>query len=251
MTTNQTNLSGHCALITGAAHRIGAAIARLLHAQGMDLLIHYRQSAAPAESLRDELEAQRPDSVRLVQADLHEQESHQQLVDSALEFRQRLDLLVNNASSFYPTPLAEATQEQWDDLIGSNLKAPFFLSRAAAPHLRQHRGAIINLIDIHAERPLKNYPIYSVAKAGNAMLVKSLARELGPEIRVNGIAPGAILWPEQGLSDEDRETILERTALKRPGTPEDIAQTLLFLLRDAPYITGQIIAVDGGRTLQQ
>jgi pteridine reductase len=217
----------------------------------MDLLIHYRRSLAPAETLRDELEAQRPDSVHLVQADLHDPHSHQRLIESALSFRQRLDLLVNNASSFYPTPLADATQEQWDDLIGSNLKAPFFLSRAAAPSLREHQGAIINLIDIHAERPLKNYPIYSVAKAGNAMLVKALARELGPEIRVNGIAPGAILWPEQGLSDKDRETILERTALKRPGTPEDIAQTLLFLFRDAPYITGQIIAVDGGRTLQQ
>ena len=251
MTTNERNLNGRCALITGAAHRIGAAIARLLHAQGMDLLIHYRHSVTPGEALRDELEAARSDSVRLVQADLHDPQSYQGLIDSALAYRQRLDLLVNNASSFYPTPVAEATQEQWDDLIGSNLKAPFFLSRAAAPLLREQQGVIINLIDIHAERPLKNHPIYSVAKAGNAMLVKSLARELGPEIRVNGIAPGAILWPEQGLTDEDRETILERTALKRPGTPEDIAHTLLFLLRDAPYITGQIIAVDGGRTLQQ
>jgi pteridine reductase len=251
VTSIENNLSGRCALITGAAHRIGAAIARLLHAQGMDLLIHYRRSVTPAETLREELEATRADSVRLVQADLHDPESYRTLVEAALGFRQRLDLLVNNASSFYPTPLAEASFEQWDDLIGSNLKAPFFLSRAAASLLRKHQGVIINLIDIHAERPLKNYPIYSVAKAGNAMLVKSLARELGPEIRVNGIAPGAILWPEQGLSDEDRETILERTALKRPGTPEDIAHTLLFLLRDAPYITGQIIAVDGGRTLQQ
>ncbi len=251
VTTSEINLNGRCALITGAAHRIGAAIAKLLHAQGMDLLIHYRRSATPAERLREELEAGRPDSVRLVQADLHDPQSHRKLIESALSFRQRLDLLVNNASSFYPTPLADATLEQWDDLIGSNLKAPFFLSRAAAPYLREQRGAIINLIDIHAERPLKDYPIYSVAKAGNAMLVKSLARELGPEVRVNGIAPGAILWPEQGLSEDERETILERTALKRPGTPEDIARTLLFLLRDAPYITGQIIAVDGGRTLQQ
>jgi pteridine reductase len=182
---------------------------------------------------------------------MHHPESHRRLIDAALAFRGRLDLLVNNASSFYPTPLAEASEEQWDDLIGSNLKAPFFLSQAAAPLLRQQRGAIINLIDIHAERPLKHYPIYSVAKAGNAMLVKSLARELGPEIRVNGIAPGAILWPEHGLSEDERRSILERTALKRPGIPEDIARTLLFLLRDAPYITGQIIAVDGGRTLQQ
>lgn len=251
MTEHESDLRGKCALITGAAHRIGATIARMLHAQGMDLLIHYRHSAAPATALRDDLEATRADSVRLVQADLHEADSLRRLIDSAQAYRGRLDLLVNNASSFYPTPLYEATAEHWDDLIGSNLKAPFFLSQAAAPLLRQQRGAIINLIDIHAERPLKGYPIYSIAKAGNAMLVKSLARELGPEIRVNGIAPGAILWPEQGLSEDERKTILERTALKRPGTPEDIARTLLFLLRDAPYITGQIIAVDGGRTLQQ
>jgi pteridine reductase len=248
---SETDLNGKCALITGAAHRIGAAIAKLLHAHGMDLLIHYRHSVAPAEALCTELETERADSVELIQSDLHDPDSHHKLMASVMAFRGRLDLLVNNASSFYPTPLLEATAEQWDDLIGSNLKAPFFLAQAAAPLLRKHKGAIVNLIDIHAERPLKGYPIYSVAKAGNAMLVKSLARELGPEIRVNGIAPGAILWPEQGLSENDRRTILERTALKRPGTPDDIACTLLFLLRNAPYITGQIIAVDGGRTLQQ
>jgi pteridine reductase len=173
------------------------------------------------------------------------------LIAAASEFRQRLDLLVNNASSFYPTPLVEADESAWDDLIGSNLKAPFFLSQSAAPLIKASGGCIINLVDIHAERPLKDHPIYSIAKAGNAMLVKSLARELGPDIRVNGVAPGAILWPEQGLEEAARQEILDRTALKRPGTPEDIARTLLFLVRDAPYITGQIIAVDGGRTLQQ
>lgn len=251
MTQNEANLQGKCALITGAAHRIGAAIARALHAEGMDLVIHYRRSAAQAEALRDRLQAERAGSVHLVQADLHAPQSHRELIERARSFRDRLDLLVNNASSFYPTPLAEASLEQWDDLIGSNLKAPFFLSQAAAPLLRKQQGAIINLLDIHAQRPLSGYPIYSIAKAGNAMLVKSLARELGPEIRVNGIAPGAVLWPEQGLSEAERQAILERTALKRPGTAEDIARTLLFLLRDAPYITGQIIAVDGGRTLQQ
>ncbi|MEJ2692562.1 MAG: pteridine reductase [Candidatus Thiodiazotropha sp.] len=251
MKQSEMNLNGKCALITGAAHRIGATIARRLHALGMDLLIHYRNSATPAEALRDSLQSQRADSVALVQADLQTAESYPKLIDSELAFRGRLDLLVNNASSFYRTPLGDASTEQWDDLIGSNLKAPFFLSQAAAPLLRQRRGTIINLLDIHAERPLKGYPIYSIAKAGNAMLVKSLARELGPEIRVNGIAPGAILWPEQGLSEGDQASILERTAMKRPGTPDDIASTLLFLLRDAPYITGQIIAVDGGRTLQQ
>jgi pteridine reductase len=251
VTQNEANLQGKCALITGAAHRIGAAIARALHAEGMDLVIHYRRSAAHAEALRDRLQAERAGSVHLVQADLHAPQSHRELIERARSFRDRLDLLVNNASSFYPTPLAEASLEQWDDLIGSNLKAPFFLSQAAAPLLRKQQGAIINLLDIHAQRPLSGYPIYSIAKAGNAMLVKSLARELGPEIRVNGIAPGAVLWPEQGLSEAERQAILERTALKRPGTAEDIARTLLFLLRDAPYITGQIIAVDGGRTLQQ
>ncbi len=251
MTSSASSLHGKCALITGAAHRIGATIARLLHGQGMDILIHYRHSADTAQALQAELEQLRPDSVALLRADLNDSASYRPLIESALAFRGRLDLLVNNASSFYPTPFENASESEWDDLIGSNLKAPFFLSQAAAPALRQHQGAIINLIDIHAERPLKRYPIYSIAKAGNAMLVKSLARELGPDIRVNGIAPGAILWPEQGLETEIRQEILERTALKRPGNPEDIARTLLFLLRDAPYITGQIIAVDGGRTLQQ
>ncbi len=251
MTQNRVDLTGHCALITGAAHRIGAAIARLLHAEGMNILLHYRHSATVAKQLAHELETKRKDSVWLLQADLHKAESYKFLIDRVGELCQRLDLLVNNASSFYPTEFEEATLEAWDDLLGSNLKAPFFLSQAAVPLLYKSKGSIINLVDIHAQRPLKHYSIYSVAKAGNAMLVKSLARELGPEIRVNGVAPGAILWPEQGLSDRQRAEILDRTALKRAGTPEDIARTLLFLYRDAPYITGQIIAVDGGRTLQQ
>jgi pteridine reductase len=166
-------------------------------------------------------------------------------------FRGRLDILVNNASSFYPTPFKDASADQWEDLIGSNLKGPFFLTREAAPLLRAAGGCVINLVDIHAERPLKDHPIYSIAKAGNAMMVKALARELGPEVRVNGIAPGAILWPEQGLAEATKQEILDRTALRRAGSPTDIARTLLFLVRDADYITGQIIAVDGGRTLQQ
>ena len=251
MTQNRGDLTGQCALITGAAHRIGAAIARALHAEGMNILIHYRHSTTAAKQLAHELEAKRKDSVWLLQADLRQAESYKLLISQAAELCQRLDLLVNNASSFYATPFEEATAEAWEDLLGSNLKAPFFLSQAAAPLLRRSKGCIINLVDIHAQRPLRHHPIYSVAKAGNAMLVKSLARELGPEIRVNGVAPGAILWPERGLTDRQRTEILERTALKRAGTPEDIARTLLFLYRDAPYITGQIIAVDGGRTLQQ
>lgn len=251
MTHNPASLAGQCGLITGAAHRIGAAIARTLHAEGMELVLHYRNSKASAQELKQELEQHRANSVRLVQADLHATAELDRLITAAVDFRGRLDLLVNNASSFYPTPMAEATETDWDDLIGSNLKAPFFLSKLAAPLLQQNSGCIVNLIDIHAERPLKDHPIYSVAKAGNAMLVKSLARELGPEVRVNGVAPGAILWPEQGLGAEAQQEILNRTALKRAGSPLDISQTLLFLVRDANYITGQIIAVDGGRTLQQ
>jgi len=250
VTQNPRTLKGRTALITGGAHRIGAQIARTLHQAGMDVLVHYRRSAQGAEALKAELEANRPDSVGLLQLDLHDTPRFPAFIDEALRFRGRLDLLVNNASTFYPTPVGEATEAQWEDLIGTNLKAPFFLSQAAAPSLRKSGGAIVNLVDIHAQRPLKGYPLYSMAKAGNAMMVKALARELGPEIRVNGVAPGAILWPEQGLSEADKDTILERTALKRAGTPVDIARTVLFLVRDADYITGQIIAVDGGRTTQ-
>lgn len=244
-------LAGKVALITGGAHRIGAQIARTLHREGMDLVIHYRSSAAAAEALKAGIEAQRPDSVLLLQADLHDCAAFPALMEAVRAFRGRLDVLVNNASSFYPTPLDSTTEAQWDDLIGSNLKGPFFLARAAAPMLRAAEGCVVNLVDIHAERPLKDFPVYSIAKAGNAMMVKALARELGPEVRVNGIAPGAILWPEQGLADGAKQEILGRTALQRAGAPEDIARTLLFLVADAPYVTGQIIAVDGGRTLQQ
>ena len=251
MTQNPETLTGKLALITGGAQRVGAQIARSLHAQGMDLVLHYRSSAAAAQSLQAELEASRGDSVLLLQADLNDCAGFSALMERIRAFRGRLDLLVNNASSFYPTPFDKATEAQWEDLIGSNLKGPFFLAREAAPLLRAANGCVINLVDIYAQRPLKEHPIYSIAKAGNAMMVKSLARELGPDIRVNGISPGAILWPEQGMSDDTKHEILSRTALKRAGSPEDIARTLLFLVRDAGYITGQIIAVDGGRTLQQ
>jgi pteridine reductase len=251
VTQNQETLTGKLALITGAAHRVGAQIARSLHAQGMDLVLHYRSSATAAQALKAELEASRSNSILLLQADLNQCAGFAALMDRVRAFRQRLDLLVNNASSFYPTPVDEATETQWEDLLGSNLKGPFFLTKEAAPLLRAANGCVINLVDIYAQRPLQDHPIYSIAKAGNAMMVKSLARELGPDVRVNGIAPGAILWPEQGLSDGVKHEILARTALKRSGSPEDIARTLLFLLRDADYITGQIIAVDGGRTLQQ
>jgi len=245
------SLKGKVALITGAAHRIGAQVARLLHAEGADVAIHYRSSRDAAEALKASLERDRPESVRLLRADLLDTAALPRLIADVAGFRGRLDILVNNASSFYPTPLASASEQDWEALIGSNLKGPFFLTQAAAGLLREAGGVVVNLVDIHAERPLKDHPIYSIAKAGNAMMVKSLARELGPEVRVNGIAPGAILWPEQGLSDDAKREILSRTALERAGTPADIARTLLFLVRDADYVTGQILAVDGGRTLQQ
>ncbi len=250
MSQTAPSLSGKVGLVTGAAHRIGAEILRHLHGAGMDLGLHYRSSRAPAESLQAELEAKRPGSVLLIQADLHRIDAFPGIIQKIESRFGRLDLLVNNASSFYPTPLESASEAEWDDLMGSNLKAPFFLAQAAAPLLRAAGGCIVNLVDIHAERPLEGYPIYSAAKAGNAMLVKALARELGPEVRVNGVAPGAILWPEQGLDQAGKQEILDRTALKRPGAPEDIARTVLFLARDADYITGQIIAVDGGRSTQ-
>ncbi len=251
MNEQSPSLGGQVALITGAAQRIGAQIARTLHGAGLDLILHFRRSSAAASALRKELEANRLDSVRLVQADLQDRDAIPTLLDQIRTFRNRLDVLVNNASTFYATPLDQVEETQWEALLGTNLKAPFFLSCAVAPWLRTSRGSIVNLVDIHGERPLKNYPIYSIAKAGNAMMVKSLARELGPEVRVNGIAPGAILWPEEELDAAAQERILDRTALKRAGSPQDIARTLLFLVRDAPYITGQIIAVDGGRSLQQ
>lgn len=252
LTTHPTGpLAGQVALITGAARRIGAAIARRLHAEGIDLVLHYRGSAKDALALRTELEAARADSVRLVQADLADLAALATLIDAVRDFRGRLDVLVNNASSFYPTPFATATAAQWDDLLGVNLKSPFFLTQAAAELLRTSQGCVVNLVDIHAERPLAGHPVYAIAKAGNAMLVKALARELGPTVRVNGVAPGAILWPEQGLSEAAMATILTRTALGRPGDPADIAAAVLFLVRDASYITGQIINVDGGRTVQQ
>ena len=236
-------------LVTGAAHRVGAAIVRHLHAAGYRVLIHYRRSAEPARALAAELEGRRPGSARALEADLLETSALPELVERARAAWGRLDALVNNASTFYPTPLGTIEERHWKDLLGTNLKAPLFLAQAAAPELRRRRGAIVNIVDIHAERPLKGHPVYSIAKAGLAMLTRSLARELGPEVRVNGVSPGAILWPERGLDEARRREIVERTALKRRGEPADVARAVLFLLRDAPYVTGQILAVDGGRSL--
>ena len=241
--------SGKVALITGAAHRIGAAIARCLHARGMDLVVHYRRSRGAAEGLQSELQAQRADSVHLIEGDLLDTGAIPELIRESYQWRERLDVLINNASSFYPTPLASVTTAQWDDLLGSNLKAPLFLAQAAEPYLRKHHGCIVNIVDIHAERPLKGYPVYSIAKAGLAMLTKALARELAPDIRVNAVAPGAILWPEHGADDETRKHIIEHIALKRQGDPEDVARAVAFLIQDADYMTGHILTVDGGRSL--
>ena len=242
-------LEDRVVLITGGARRIGAEIVRTLHAAGARLMIHHRGSAAAALALADELNGTRPGSVAIERADLLETDVPDKLVAASLREFGRLDVLINNASTFYPTPMGAVTFDHWDDLLGSNLKAPFFLSQAAAPSLKSQNGLIINIVDIHALRPLKGHPLYSIAKAGLAMLTRSLARELGPQVRVNGIAPGPVLWPERGMDESLKREIIAKTALKRHGTPRDIARTVLFLAKDAPYITGQIIAVDGGRSI--
>jgi pteridine reductase len=244
-------LTGKAALITGGARRVGAEIARILHEQGMNLVIHYRSSRDDAHDLRVELERQRKNSVALVQGDLLDTKRLVGIVEEAVGAFGRLDALVNNASSFYPTPVGEATEHQWEDLIGTNLRAPFFLAQAAAPHLRKTHGSIVNIADIHGERPIKRYPIYSAAKAGLVMLTKSLARELAPEVRTNAIAPGTILWPEgeAEVDETQKQEMLARIPLRRSGSPHDIARTALFLIRDAGYINGQVIAVCGGRTV--
>jgi pteridine reductase len=249
MQTCSPNLTGKVALITGAARRIGAVIAQTLHQAGADVVIHYRHSAKDAQKLQQSLNTLRDNSCFLVQADLIEVGALPNLIQSVIKQTQRLDILVNNASSFYPTPIGEITELDWDNLMGSNLKAPLFLSQAATPYLKQVQGCIVNIIDIHGLRPMKNHPVYSPAKAGLAMLTYSLARELGSEIRVNGVAPGAIIWPENELDKKISDEILAKTALKRQGTPEDIAKAVLFLVKDADYITGHIIPVDGGRLL--
>ena len=237
-------------LITGGAKRVGAATCRMLHARGARLMVHYRSSVDAAQALADELNAIRADSCALVQGDLLQIERLPLLVAETLKQYGRLDVLVNNASSFHPTEVGQITAENWADLIGTNLKAPLFLAQAAADALRQAQGCIVNIADIHADRPLKSYVVYSIGKAGLVAMTKSLAIELGPQVRVNAIAPGPILWPENDSTFDasERRRIIEHTALKREGQPEDIARTLAFLVYDAPYITGQILAVDGGRS---
>ncbi|MDR7088110.1 pteridine reductase [Cellvibrio fibrivorans] len=243
------------ALVTGAAKRIGAEIVRQLHKEHFNVVIHYHQSDKAAKELANELNEERENSAYCIAADLNNMEQINNLAMQAQQHWQRLDLLVNNASSFYPTPIGETSEEDWDQLINSNLKAPFFLAQALAKKLGEYHGCIINIADIYADKPLKKHSIYSIAKAGNAMLTKTLAQELAPMIRVNGIAPGAILWPddshkkpEDRLSDDNKEKMLAKIPLQQRGQAQDIARTILFLTQ-SPYITGQILTVDGGRTI--
>jgi len=244
-------LNGKTALITGAANRLGAQIARTLHQNGANLIIHYRESATSAQGLEQELNDLRSDSASCIQADLSDLDAINTLSQKASEIFSGIDALINNASSFYPTPIDNFNDNDWEDLIGINLKAPLFLSRACYPYLRKTAGVIVNMLDIYASLPLKNHSLYCCAKAGNQMLVKSLALEMAPEVRVNGIAPGAILWPENSdASQVDyQKAILEKIPLQRTGNPESIAQTVMFLLTNE-YITGEVIRVDGGRLLQ-
>ena len=236
------------ALVTGAAKRVGATIARTLHAAGYDLALHARNSFAELEALAENLESQRADSTLALQAELADADCLPDLVDAALARFGRLDALVNNASAFYATPLATVTPSQWDELFAANARAPLFLAQAAAPHLAGRNGAIVNLVDIYAERPLPRHSVYCMAKAALVAATLALAQELAPLVRVNGVAPGAVLWPDD-KDEEARRELLARTPLQRAGTPEDVAGAVLWLLRDARYVTGQIIRVDGGRSL--
>ncbi|MCA0892574.1 pteridine reductase [Microbulbifer agarilyticus] len=236
------------ALITGAAARLGRAIAEELH-RDHRVIVHYRHSSQAAQALVETLNQRRPGSAAAVQSELASADDCQQLAESALACFGEVSVLVNNASAFYPTPVGSASEQQWGELMGSNLKAPFFLSQALTPALADANGCIVNLADIHADKPMPSHTIYSAAKAGLVMMTKSLARELAPRVRVNAVAPGAILWPEQVSEGYNKEQILERIPMQRSGDPSDIARTVRFLACDAPYITGQIIAVDGGRSL--
>lgn len=240
--------SRRVALVTGAARRIGAVIARRLHAAGYDLALHARRSRAELDGLVAELESARASSTLALEADLGDVAVLPDLANAAVERFGRLDALVNNAAAFYPTPVGSATTAQWDELFGTNARAPFFLAQAAAPHLAASNGAIVNIVDIYAEQPLANHAIYSMSKAALAAMTKALARDLAPAVRVNGVSPGAILWPDAGKSDAAQQALIERTPLKRTGSPDDIASAVLWLL-EAPFVTGEIVRVDGGRHL--
>jgi len=246
---NASNEQRPVVLITGAAKRVGAEIARTLHAAGYDLALHYRRSRTEMDALYAELEAARAGSTCAIAGELAEVERLPDIVEQCVARFGRLDALINNASAFYPTPLGTASPAQWDELFASNARAPFFLAQAAAPHLKSTQGCIVNMVDIYAERPLPRHPLYSMAKAALAMMTQALAQELGPQVRVNGIAPGAVLWPESGKAYADQQELVARTPLQRAGTPQDVATAVLFLVRDAKFTTGQILRVDGGRAL--
>lgn len=250
MSGNAT-ISTPAVLVTGAARRVGAAIARTLHAAGANVIVHCNRSRAEADTLVKALNSARPRSAELLQGDLLAFNALKGLIDQAHSCFGRLDALVNNASSFYPTPMGSISEDDWLDLLGSNLKAPLFLSQAAAPYLRESLGSIVNIVDIHSERPLKDFLLYSVAKAGLAGLTRALALELAPEVRVNGVSPGAIVWPdgESAYSVAERERIISQTPLNHVGSTEDIARAVKYLVLDAPFVTGQILAVDGGRSI--
>ncbi len=236
-------------LITGGAKRIGRQLALTLHEAGHNIIVHYRSSAGAANELVSHLNSLREKSANSVQGDLLDIGGIPSLIDQCIEHFGRLDALINNASSFYPTPIELLEEDFWNDLIGSNLKAPAFLAKSAAKHLRDTGGTIINIVDIHARNPMANHPIYCSAKAGLEMLTKALARDLAPAIRVNAVSPGAILWPETNTSEIEQAEILQKIPLQRAGDPEDIAGLVRFLIDDSPYITGQVIAVDGGRSV--
>jgi len=244
-------MQGKVILVTGGAKRVGAVICRRLHAAGANIALHYRSSAQEALLLRDELNALRPGSVAVFSADLLDLAALPQLLEQIITRFGRLDALVNNASSFYATPLAGVDEQQWHDLLGTNLRAPLFLAQTVADELRRRHGCIVNIVDIHAERPMHGHLLYSVAKAGLVALTRGLAQEMAPQVRVNAVAPGVILWPEnaQWEDETERRKIVAHTLLKREGEPDDIARTVAFLIQDAPYITGQVIAVDGGRSI--
>jgi pteridine reductase len=247
----QSSSSKKVILITGGAKRVGAAICRQLHAEGASLMIHYRSSAHEARALQAELNLQRSQSAAIFQADLLQVTGLPNLVAETIQQFGQLDVLINNASSYYPTEIGQIDEAKWLDLVGSNLKAPLFLSQAAAQELRKNHGCIINITDMHVERPKKGYVVYSVAKAGLVTLTKSLAHELGPEVRVNAVAPGPVQWPDNNPQFDEvyRQRVINQTLLKRVGEPEDIAKAVKFLIYDAPFITGHVLAVDGGRSL--
>jgi len=241
--------SSKVVLITGAGRRIGAQIATTLHTAGYRVALHAHRSGAVLDARVAELCAQRAGSAYALHADLHLADAPAQLVTDCIAAFGRLDCVVNNASAFYPTAIGEATTEQWDHLFAVNARAPFFIAQAAAAQLRQHRGAIVNLTDLHAQQPMRHHPLYGASKSALEMLTRSLALELAPDVRVNAIAPGAILWPEQGKPSDAKQALLARTPLARIGTPEEIGEAVRWLLEEASFITGHTLHVDGGRQL--